>query len=100
SQPTNTTLIPYTTLFRSYAQIETAIQERIKKLHFEQEMLEAWKSTFEEEKTNQFIKLPEEENEEKLAKWIISTWRDAQNDGSKIDRKSTRLNSSHVSISY
>lgn len=75
----------------AYAQIETAIQEMIKKLHFEQKMLEAWKSTFEEEKTNQFIKLPEEDNEEKLAKWIISTWRDAQNDGSKIESQLAKV---------
>src|SRR5690349_23113933 len=75
-RPPRSTLFPYTTLFRSLALEETARERRRRKQR--------------------------RQSEARHEQWMP---RDAQHrlqniGGQRIDRKSTRLNSSHVEISY
>src|SRR5690625_6917277 len=77
---TRTTLFPYTTLFRSKEKIE-ARNVLIKENEFEKA----------KEKVNE---------EEELQRKLKSLQNKKVETSKRVDRKSTRLNSSHVAISY
>src|SRR3989454_2227821 len=76
-RPPRSTLFPYTTLFRS---IETVLESNTKFISNSA----AWKDPWKREKTETIVL---------LLKGAIEA-------AGKVDRKSTRLNSSHLVISY
>src|SRR3712207_7243027 len=85
-RPPRSTLFPYTTLFRSIADYPVRGDEKSIELHY-------------------YCALALEQNKDtasalkmysQVAQWKF-TYRDVQQ---RIDRKSTRLNSSHANISY
>src|SRR5258708_26247527 len=80
-RPPRSTLFPYTTLFRSEA-IRHELAERLKELTAEGRLLEAQRL---EQRTNFDLEM------------IAAT---GSCDHLEVDRKSTRLNSSHQIISY
>src|SRR5947208_11626069 len=87
-QPLRSTLFPYTTLFRSFGGIDIAINTAGKVLR------KPIVDTTEEEFDTMF------EINAKAAFFFIKQAGIDLNEGGKIDRKSTRLNSSHQIISY
>src|SRR5690606_41618020 len=76
-RPPSSTLFPYTTLFRSIAK---ALKKDRSTIYYRIDLIDGWLRTYPDirEKYNIFV-----------SNWMIG-----------IDRKSTRLNSSHVKISY
>src|SRR5699024_11470287 len=87
-RPPRSTLFPYTTLFRS-AKDKEELNKEINDLKDKTDELEKAKDRLEQELADE--KEKSEEDKKALEKEI---------DDLKEDRKSTRLNSSHVSISY
>src|SRR2546426_6676140 len=80
-RPPRSTLFPYTTLFRSLAEVQTQIATTIEK--------------------SQSLAFVEPENlSDEFAKQRLRYQRLRRNAFANEDRKSTRLNSSHLVISY
>src|SRR3712207_9022010 len=90
-RPPRSTLFPYTTLFRSHKQVYTqanAICRRISS-SYEEDKISA------EQAMNLMMEAHDKMSHHNLPKEVIC---DEMN--KRLDRKSTRLNSSHANISY
>src|SRR5207253_3443941 len=86
-RPPRPTLFPYTTLFRSR---QSVLSE-----------LEVSSSEKEGRRSGQSLLVGEcRASRKSVSARAISSWRPSAASASKKDRKSTRLNSSHVAISY
>src|SRR5438067_8718862 len=82
-RPPRSTLFPYTTLFRSDAETQAVVAERV----------DRWANTALREITPDVYARV-------MSPWAPLWEKQALCDRIYVDRKSTRLNSSHVSISY
>src|SRR5690606_41565841 len=97
ARPPRSTLFPYTTLFRSSlfsvcAHARSLLQTADKNL--------ARRQVLTEQRAQIESRLPELEGAVRRYESERSAWRDRWHDALTRDRKSTRLNSSHVKISY
>src|SRR5689334_24840999 len=88
-RPPRSTLFPYTTLFRSRSPRANAIAER-------------WVRSVRTECLDHVFIINKRHLQKVLAEYVgyFNHWRPHRSIGQRADRKSTRLNSSHSSISY
>src|SRR3712207_7769918 len=82
-RPPRSTLFPYTTLFRSYQGFDWNVIFETYRLRYD-------KTAFQEQ-TLDFLEYSHSETR---------AWYHVYRDSGNLDRKSTRLNSSHANISY
>src|SRR5207249_10837856 len=97
--PPNTTLFPYTTLFRSKEAMDLMMKEGFQQ---EGEAVAKWKRArlSSAQLSTYFVGVAEHLALRDRAKARDGTAFNLKNYNDTVDRKSTRLNSSHVSISY
>src|SRR5207249_9919209 len=99
SPPPQSTLFPYTTLFRS--RVQSSVRETV----WDQDLNTTFFRIFQETLTNIIRHAHATRVDVRLMETANSFVLDVRDNGrgiseEEIDRKSTRLNSSHVSISY
>ena len=71
--------------------LDREIAELQQKMRFSEVMIEAWQTSYMEEKNYDFIDLPEELDDEQVTKWIVKEHRHLLNEAAKIEEQVTKV---------
>jgi len=71
--------------------LDREIAELQQKMRFSEVMIEAWQTSYMEEKNYNFIDLPEELDDKQVTKWIVKEHRHLLNEAAKIEEQVTKV---------